>query len=231
MSNPTIAQRLAAVHERIAAAAIAARRKPASVRLVAVSKTVDAAAVGEALAAGQLAFAENRVQELTAKAALLPAECEWHLIGHLQHNKARAAVRTATWIHSVDSIELLERLDRIAAEEERRPKVLLQVNLTGEKSKSGFTPMEVLAATAVVRACTHLDCQGFMTMAGLDADEAALRACFSGLRKLRDGVAPRYGLPLRELSMGMSGDYEVAIAEGATMVRIGTAVFGPRQAL
>ncbi len=228
MSNPSIEQRLAGVRERIAAAARAAGRLPETVRLVAVSKTVDAAAVGEALAAGQRAFGENRVQELAAKAAALPGDCEWHLIGHLQQNKARAAVQDAAWIHSVDSLDLLERLDRIAGEEGRRPRVLLQVNMTGEATKSGLVPEAVPAVVAAARACANLSCRGFMTMAEFEADEAALRACFGGLRRLRDEVAERCGMDLPELSMGMSGDYEIAIAEGATMVRVGTAIFGPR---
>ncbi len=228
MSNSTIAQRLATVQERIAAAARAAGRDPASVRLVAVSKTVDAEAVREALAAGQVAFGENRVQELANKVAALPEGCEWHLIGHLQNNKARTAVRAASWIHSVDSLELLERLDRIAGEEGCRPRILLQVNVTGEEAKSGLAPEAVPAAVEAARACANLDCQGFMTMAEFDADEAALHACFAGLRQLRDAMAARYGMALPELSMGMSGDFEIAIAEGATLVRVGTAIFGSR---
>lgn len=228
MSNPSIEQRLASVRERIAEAARAAGRLPETVRLIAVSKTVDAAAVGEAHAAGQRAFGENRVQDLAGKAAALPGDCEWHLIGHLQQNKARAAVQAAAWIHAVDSLDLLARLDRIAGEEGLRPKVLLQVNLTGEATKSGLAPEAVAAVVEAARACANLSCRGFMTMAEFAADEAALRACFGGLRRLRDDLAARCGMALPELSMGMSGDYEIAIAEGATMVRVGTAIFGPR---
>lgn len=228
MSNPCIEQSLAIVRERIAAAALGAGRSPESVRLIAVSKTVDAAAVGAALAAGQRAFGENRVQELAAKATALPEDCEWHLIGHLQKNKVRAAVQFAAWIHSVDSLDLLERLDRISGEEGRRPKVLLQVNMTGEATKSGFSPEQAALAVEAVRACGNLACRGLMTMAEFDADEVALRACFGGLRRLRDEFAARHGLALPELSMGMSGDFETAIAEGATLVRVGTAIFGSR---
>ncbi|MBT3286202.1 MAG: YggS family pyridoxal phosphate-dependent enzyme [Victivallales bacterium] len=228
MSTPKIQQRLATTQARVAEAAAEVGRPPESVRLVAVSKTVDAAAVREAYEAGQRRFGENRVQELARKVTELPDDCEWHLIGHLQKNKARAAVLAADWIHSVDSQGLLERLDRIAGEAGRRPCILLQVNITAEESKSGFTPEELPAAVAFVVTCDHLDCQGLMTMAAFDADEGILRASFARLRNLRDAMAERFGLPLPELSMGMSGDFEAAIAEGATLVRIGTAIFGRR---
>ena len=228
MSTPKIQQRLATTQARVAGAATEAGRPPESVCLVAVSKTVDVAAVREAYEAGQRRFGENRVQELARKVTALPDDCEWHLIGHLQKNKARAAVAAADWIHSVDSQELLERLDRIAGEECRRPCILLQVNITGEEAKSGFAPAELPAAVAFAATCDHLDCQGLMTMAQFDADEGTLRASFAGLRQLRDAMAERFGLPLPELSMGMSGDFEAAIAEGATLVRIGTAIFGRR---
>jgi pyridoxal phosphate enzyme (YggS family) len=227
MSTPTIAQRLAATNLRIAQAASAAGRDPKTVRLVAVSKTVDADAVREAYAAGQRAFGENRVQELASKMANLSADCEWHMIGHLQKNKARAAVQAA-WIHSVDSVDLLQRIDRIAGEEGCCPNVLLQVNITGEESKSGLSPEEVPAGVELALGCGNLNCRGFMTMAEFGADEAGLRACFAGLRELRDRMANQFGTELPELSMGMSGDFEAAIAEGATLVRIGTAIFGPR---
>jgi pyridoxal phosphate enzyme (YggS family) len=227
MSTPTIAQRLAATNLRIAQVAGAASRDPQAVRLVAVSKTVDADAIREAYAAGQRAFGENRVQELADKAAVLPADCEWHMIGHLQKNKVRAAVQAA-WIHSVDSLDLLQRIDRIAGEEGRRPNVLLQVNITGEESKSGLSPDGAVGAVELALGCANLTCKGLMTMAEFGADESGLRACFAGLRELRDRLASRFGAALPDLSMGMSGDFEAAIAEGATLVRIGTAIFGPR---
>ena len=229
MSSATIGQRLAATRARVAEAAASGGRAPDSVRVVAVSKTVEAPAIREAYGSGQRAFGENRVQELARKAGILPGDCEWHLIGHLQGNKARLAVQSADWIHSVDSVDLLCRLDRIAGEEGRRPRVLLQVNVTGEASKSGLALPEVPLAVESAVGCAHLDCRGLMTMAEFAAEETALRAAFAALRDLRDRMAERFGVALPELSMGMSGDFEAAIAEGATMVRIGTAIFGARQ--
>lgn len=220
---------LAQVRGRIATLAAAAGRAPESVRLVAVSKTVAAEAVRQALAAGQTEFGENQVQELTRKAQVLGGACTWHLIGHLQSNKVRPAVRAAAWIHSVDSTALLERIDRIAAEEGRCPIVLLQVNLSGETTKSGAPPDRVEELVLCARRCTHLSCRGLMTMAPFEAPESVLHSVFGGLRELRDRLQDRTGVPLPELSMGMSGDYPVAIEEGATLVRIGTAIFGPRQ--
>ena len=230
MSTEELARSLAAVNERIEAAAVAAGRAPDAARLVAVSKTVGEIRVRAAYGLGQRAFGENRVQELKRKAGCLPSDCEWHLIGHLQRNKVRDAVRTATWIHSVDSIPLLQRVERIAGEEERRPRILIQANISAETTKHG---VDVAAARAVLEetlVCEHLDCCGFMTMAPYGAAEGDLRRIFGALRELRDTCAAEFGRPLPELSMGMSGDYETAVAEGATLVRIGTAVFGARTA-
>ena len=228
MSTDQTKENLATVQARIAGAARACGRDPAGVRLVAVSKTVEPAVIQAAYDAGQRAFGENRAQDLQRKALALPPDCEWHMIGHVQTNKVRPVVRLAAWIHSVDSPALLERLERIAAEEGRRPRVLIEINVAGELNKTGAPVAAAEALLATALACPHLDCRGFMTMAPYGADSGQLRHVFGGLRDLRDRLAAATGAALPELSMGMSGDFEVAIEQGATMVRVGTAIFGAR---
>jgi len=228
MSGVDISTALAQVRSQIAAATAAAGRDPQAVRLVAVSKTVGAEAVWRAMAAGQTEFGENQVQELVRKEQTVPGPCTWHLIGHLQGNKVRLAIRAAAWIHSVDSVPLLERIERVAGEEGRCPAVLLQVNLSGEASKSGLHPGQAEGALRCALRCRNLSCRGLMVMAPFDAPEAQLHTVFGGLRQLRDRLQDSTGTALPELSMGMSGDFAVAIREGATLVRIGTAIFGPR---
>ncbi len=228
MSTGEIVDRLTAVRRQIAAAAEEAGRDPLTVRLVAVSKTVGPEAVRAALAAGQRDFGENQVQELVRKADVLPPECTWHLIGHLQGNKARPAVAAATCLHAVDSADLIERLDRVAATAPRRPTILLQVNVSGERSKSGVSLAEAMGLLRAALRCEHLTCRGLMTMAPFAASPAELRQVFGGLRHLRDCLQEETGVPLPELSMGMSRDFRIAIHEGATLVRIGTAIFGAR---
>jgi pyridoxal phosphate enzyme (YggS family) len=228
MSTVDILGNLTAVRQQITAAAEAAGRDPHTVRLVAVCKTVGPEAVRQALAAGQCDFGENQVQPLVHKAAQLPPECTWHLIGHLQGNKVRPAVTTAACLHAVDSVDLLERIDRIAATEQRCPTVLLQVNISGEPTKSGVIPADAAGLLHCARHCEHLTCRGLMTMAPFEASETELGQVFGGLRRLRDRLQDESGVSLPELSMGMSGDFRIAIREGATLVRIGTAIFGPR---
>jgi pyridoxal phosphate enzyme (YggS family) len=224
-----VKEQLKAVIDRISDFEKAANRKPGEVRLIAVSKTFPAAAVQAALEAGQLRFGENKVQELEEKAPVLPPDIEWHLIGHLQSNKALKAVTLASCIHSVDSIKLLNRLDRLAAENNKKPGILLEINVSCEESKFGITDEKevMLLAQEAVKA-GNLSFKGLMTMAPFDADEHTLRSVFSGLRNLRDRIEKEFGVKLPELSMGMSSDYEAAIKEGATLVRIGTAIFGRR---
>lgn len=222
-----IQDNLKAVGERIEVALARAGRAPGTARLLAVSKTFAPEVIQKAYDAGQRSFGENRVQELVAKAPALPSDCEWHLIGHLQRNKVRQALGVATWIHSVDSPALLERIQRLAEEVGAAPKLLLEVNVSGEESKIGFVPDTVEAALAEMPA-GPAECVGLMTMAPLGADERTLRSIFGGLRQLRDSLQDRLGMPLPELSMGMSSDLEAAIAEGATIVRVGTAIFGRR---
>ncbi|HPY91507.1 MAG TPA: YggS family pyridoxal phosphate-dependent enzyme [Lentisphaeria bacterium] len=222
-----IQDNLKAVNERIEEALARAGRAPRTTRLLAVTKTFTPEVIQEAYRAGQRSFGENRVQELAAKAPALPPDCEWHLIGHLQRNKVRQALGFATWIHSVDSPALLERIQRLADEVGAAPKLLLEVNVSGEESKIGFAPDAVEAALAEMPA-GPAECVGLMTMAPLGADEGTLHSIFGGLRQLRDRLQDRLGMPLPELSMGMSSDLEAAIAEGATIVRVGTAIFGRR---
>ncbi len=225
----SVADNLLEVRDSLAEAALAAGRDPASVRLLAVSKTFPASDVLEAYAAGQRLFGENRVQELEVKAPALPKDIEWHLIGHLQSNKAAKAVALASWIHSIDSERLLERAGRIAAESGARPGVLLEVNVSGEESKFGARDLDAALRLAEKAAGTaSLRFAGLMAMAPLDADEALRRRVFSGLRELRDRMERELSIKLPELSMGMSLDFKEAVMEGSTIVRIGTAIFGGR---
>lgn len=223
----SFAQRLQAVREEIARVALAAGRSPESVRLLAVSKTFPAAAVREAYAAGLRCFGENKIQELELKRPQLPGDIEWHFIGHLQSNKAARAVELADWIHSVDSLKLLSRLDRLAGERNRRPVILIEVN-SGETEKSGVDYAALPELAAAAANAEHLDWRGLMTMAPLSADPAVWRRAFERLRSTRDELECRLGVKLPELSMGMSGDFPAAVAAGATLVRIGSALFGSR---
>lgn len=227
----TIADRLTEVRSRIAAAARSAGRDPASVRLIAVSKTFSIDLVREAYAAGQRDFGENRVQEALQKIQeATDLQVSWHLLGHLQTNKARRAASTFAAIQSVDTVELLHKLDAAAAEAGAAPELLIQVDLAGEARKFGAPPSEVprlFDAAARMRAARIV---GVMTLPPLPEQPEDARPWFTQLRELRDGWLAS-GVPpsmLRELSMGMSGDYEVAVQEGATMVRVGTAIFGRR---
>lgn len=225
MSN--IAANIAAVQERLANALQRAGRRHDDARLLAVSKTCPADTVQEAYAAGLRCFGENRVQELCDKAPKLPADCEWHLIGHLQQNKVRPALEHARWLHAVDSVALAQRIQRLAGDLSVAPTLLLEVNISGEESKFGLAPDAVEAVLTALQGGPGC-CRGLMTVAPLHASERELHAVFAGLRTLRDQLVARTGMALPELSMGMSGDMEIAVAEGATIVRIGTAIFGRR---
>jgi len=227
----TIAGRLTAILERIDAAARSAGRDPSSVRLIAVSKTFPLAAIREAWAAGHRDFGENRVQEALRKiddASDLPLR--WHLIGHLQTNKARRAVEAFSTIQSVDSVELLEKLDRMAVDAGAAPELLIQVDLARESTKFGAPPDEARRLVDAAERCRAVRTVGLMTLPPLPDTPEDARPWFRQLRELRDRWMAD-GVPaamLRELSMGMSGDFEVAVQEGATMVRVGTAIFGSR---
>jgi pyridoxal phosphate enzyme (YggS family) len=225
-----IAERLAAIRERVAEAARKADRSPADITLVAVSKTHPAETVREAFEAGQRVFGENRVQEIVAKAPLLPSHLRWHLIGHLQKNKIRKVLPLVELIHGVDSLELARDIDRVAAELGLFPRILLEVNVSGEESKFGFNPDILRTQLRDLLALPRVQVEGLMTIAPWAEDPEEVRPVFSRLRILRDEYATRSGSPLSTLSMGMSGDFEVAISEGATLVRVGTSIFGTRPA-
>jgi PLP dependent protein len=225
----TIAENLEAVRLRIAAACAKAGRAPEGVRLLAVSKTHGPEAVRGAAACGQTLFAENRVQEAAAKIPECPERLEWHLIGHLQSNKAAPAARLFDWVHSVDSAKLLEALDRQACEAGRTLKVLVQVNVSGEHAKSGLAPAAVPEVLGLGNRLRNVQVCGVMTIPPLAEDPEKARPYFRRLRELRDGWTAALGMDLPELSMGMTHDLEVAIEEGATFVRVGTGIFGARE--
>jgi hypothetical protein len=225
----TIRERLLHGHERIRAAARRAGRDPASVTLVAVSKTVPAEVIRQALDAGVRILGENRVQEAKEKIAALPEAATWHLVGHLQTNKAKLAVQLFEMIHSVDSVKLLQALDRHGSEAGKRLRCLVEVNLGGEASKSGTMEADARDLIGAARDLAHVQVEGLMTIPPLLPDPEEVRPYFRRLRALRDTLQGE-GCSLAELSMGMTHDFEVAIEEGATLVRIGTAIFGPRVA-
>jgi pyridoxal phosphate enzyme (YggS family) len=226
----TIADNLSSIQERIGTAALRAARNPAEIRLVAVSKTVSAENIQQAIAAGVTILGENYVQEARNKIARVGKQVEWHFIGHLQSNKARYAVDLFSMIHSVDRLSLAEELDQAANKNGKIVPILIQVNISGEESKSGIDPQETLQLLKRIAGLQHLSIQGLMTMPPWFEDPEDARPYFIALRKLRDKLSREKmpGIALQELSMGMSGDFEVAIEEGATLVRIGTAIFGPR---
>ena len=219
-------RRIAAVREEIAAACAAVGRSPDAVELVAVTKTVPADVVRAALAAGLTTFGENRVQEADQKIPAVGGGA-WHLIGHLQRNKARTAVQRFTCIQSVDSPRLARRLE--AVRENRPVNVLAQVNLTGAPTQEGVSPADLGRLCEVIDRETGLTLRGLMTIGPLGGELSGLRACFRELREARDALRPQFpNQPLTELSMGMTDDFGAAIAEGSTMIRVGRAIFGSR---
>jgi pyridoxal phosphate enzyme (YggS family) len=217
--------------EKIAAAATAAGRSPESVRLIPASKSVPPERLRDFFDAGQKVFGENRIQEARAKIPLLPSSCRWHFIGGLQRNKVRDAVAWFDLIHSVDSLALLEEIDLKARAAGKIQQVLIEVNVAGESSKHGCRPEE--AGTLIARAqnLAAVEVLGLMTVAPYHEDPELARPSFAQLRRLRDHLEAEHGWRLPELSMGMTHDYAVAIAEGATMVRIGSGLFGTRPPL
>ena len=226
-----IKQRLARVRERIAGAAERAGRRPSEITLVAVSKTVAPATIQLAVDAGAADLGENRVQEAAAKTPLLNGgPIRWHLIGHLQSNKARLAIQTFDVIHTVDSVRLAEKLDSLASEAHRRPSVLVQVDFAHEETKSGADEADVPEIITALDRCESLRLCGLMTLPPLSESTEAARPYFRRLRDFltRINVERAPESKLIQLSMGMSHDFEVAIEEGATMVRVGTAIFGER---
>lgn len=217
------------VRGRIAAACERAGRSPDEVEIIAVTKTHGAEVVKEAWDAGLTIVGENKVQEAAWKKPASVSGPSWHLIGHLQSNKVRHALELFDFIHSVDSVKLADRINLIADETGASPHILLEVNVSGEKSKSGMKPEEVKPAVEhIVAECPRVTLEGFMTMAPFSENPEDARPYFRRLRELRDSLESELGVGLPRLSMGMSGDYEVAVEEGATWVRLGTVLFGER---
>lgn len=219
---------LTAIHEKIGAAAKRTGRDPSSIRLVAVSKTHPTEAVAAAVAVGQRVFGESRVQEAREKIPSCPPGLEWHFIGHLQKNKVRQALPLFSFFHSIDSAALAQAMDRIAGETGQTIDGLFEVNISGEATKHGFTPEQLRKEFAALSGLPHLRIRGLMTMAPYSENSEDARPVFRALRELRDELQATHGRPLPELSMGMSGDFEPAIEEGATLVRIGSSIFGTR---
>ncbi len=227
----SVAENLERVRERIAAACARAGRDPRGVRVVAVSKTQPADAVTEAITAGADAIGENRVQEAAAKRPLVRGTAPWHLIGPLQRNKAKPALELFDVIETVDRLELAERLEALLAPQGRVLPIFLEVNVGGEPQKSGVAPADAAALAARVAArCPHLSVRGVMTVPPYDPHPERSRPAFAALRRLAAEVERGTGLAALELSMGMSEDFEVAVEEGATLVRLGRVVFGERRA-
>ena len=227
-----IAANLNEVRERIASAAMRAGRDPNEIKLVAVSKTHPGSVIQDAIGAGLAVFGENKVQEAELKIGDVGREgTEWHLVGHLQSNKARKAVQLFDVVQSVDSLELAQRLERICEEDNRAVlSVLVQVDLAGEATKSGIPEFELGELVEFLRGCKHLRFEGLMALPPFFDDPEATRPYFRRLRKIRDRLLSigAFANGRGELSMGMSHDLEVAIEEGATIVRVGTAIFGER---
>ena len=217
-----------AIHQRIASACGRVGRDPASVTLVTVSKGHPPELVRAAAALGQRVFGENRVQEARVKVEECPGHLRWHLIGHLQSNKCRHAVELFEMIESVDSLPLAEEINKWADREGKRLPILLEVNIAGESSKFGFKPEQLLSALKQINDLPKIEIHGLMTIAPWTPEPEKVRSVFRQLRELKEEAEAILGAPLPHLSMGMSGDFEVAIEEGATIVRIGTALLGAR---
>ena len=225
-----IAGRLQEIRRRIEAAARRAGRDPAEVTLVGVSKTVPAERIEEAIGAGLLDLGENRVQEARDKASLLPGTVRWHLVGHLQGNKASHAARLFQVIHSIDSADLLRRIDQAAVAADRRIEALIQVDLAGEPTKFGAREEALDRILEAAATCGRVTVRGLMILPPYDPDPGKARPYFRRLRGLLEAARGRHpGLRLDWLSMGMTEDFEVAIEEGATLVRVGRALFGERR--
>lgn len=223
-----IQQRLDGVRHRIEEACARAGRDPDTVQLVAVSKTYPPEMVAEAASCGCTCFGESRVVEALAKIDACPGHLEWHFVGHLQRNKVPQVVSSFSLIHAVDSLRLMERIESCAAETGRCVAVCIEVNVSGESSKFGVAPEAVSGLLELVNAMPHVEVRGLMTMAPFNPDPEAARPYFRRLREYRDRWARQSGFALETLSMGMSNDFETAIEEGATLVRVGTDIFGKR---
>lgn len=227
-----IAENLVEVRERISRAIQKSGREPDSARLITVSKQISVDRIEEARAAGAVVFGENKIQEAIPKIEQMGAEgIFWHFIGHLQKNKIKFLDERFDLIHSVDSFEVAEKIAKHYHSENRVQRILLQVNVSGEAAKFGMEPKELEKQMAEFFQLQGIQVEGLMTIPPFDSDPENSRRHFSRLRELREQYEKQNGLPLNELSMGMSNDFEVAVEEGATLVRVGTAIFGPRPKL
>ena len=225
---PTIKENLLKVMVRIEEAARRARRDPGGIKLVAVSKTVEPARIKEAIEAGISVLGENYVQEARKKIEEIGRGVTWHFIGHLQSNKAKSAIHLFDMIHSVDNLSLAKELNRRAEQEDRTVRALIEVNLAQEATKFGTDEEKLFDLARGMLQLNHLSLEGLMTMPPYFDDPERGRPYYVKLRELREKMVQE-GIPIKELSMGMSNDFEIAIEEGATYVRIGTAIFGPRE--
>lgn len=223
-----IAENLAQVQQRISVACERSGRSPKEVQLVAVGKKFTAQVIKEAADCGLNLFGENRVQEAKIKIPDCPGHLRWHFIGNLQTNKCKDAVALFDMLHAVDSLHLAEELNKRCEQLAKVMPVLLEVNVSGEGSKHGFTPKDAIEATQAFFDFPKLELHGLMTMAPFSRQAESARPYFRKLRELKSDCEDKLGAPLPELSMGMSGDYEIAIEEGATLIRLGTTLFGPR---
>lgn len=224
-----IQENLERVRERIAQAAAKAGRAVDEIELVAITKTHDAEKVREAIEGGHTLFGESRVQEARVKIPELPSNLRWHFVGHLQKNKIRHALPLFELIHSVDSLALAQDMNRVAEEEGSHPRVLLEVNMAGEGSKFGFQPDKLREQMETLLALNRLSILGLMTIAPLAPEAEASRKYFVQLRELGDRLQIEFHVDLTQLSMGMTNDFAIAVEEGATLVRVGTAIFGERR--
>lgn len=223
-----IAENLQLLKNRIDKICSSVNRNPNEIKLIAVSKTFGVDSINEAKDAGQLDFGENKAQELVSKFDILQNEVTWHFIGHLQKNKVKYAVRTADYIHSVDSLSLAEEIQKYSEKFGKKQKILIQAKTSEEESKSGVVDKEELIKIAeYCSKASNLDLIGLMTIAPFTDDQDLIRKSFGDLRKLKEEMNSK-GFGISELSMGMTSDYEIAIEEGATMLRIGSAIFGAR---
>ncbi len=226
-----IGDNLERVRAQIAVAAARSGRQPGEIELIAISKTHEAARIREAHEAGQDVFGESRVQEARAKIPELPSSLRWHFVGHLQKNKIRHALPMFELFHSVDSLALAQDMNRVAEEAGMHPRVLLEVNVAGEGSKFGFAPNKLRSEMESLLSIPRLSIEGLMTIPPIAEEAEASRKYFAEIRKLRDALEKEFSMKLPQLSMGMTNDFTVGIEEGATMVRVGTAIFGARATL
>ena len=223
-----ISENLNKVEEKIAETCIKCGINRSEIRLIAVSKTQSVQTIDDAVKTGIKDFGENKAQELRDKSDLISGDFRWHFIGHLQTNKVKYVIKAAEYIHAIDSIKLAEEVNRKAEQIRKRQKILLEIKTSAEATKSGFeNEKNIFEAVEFCKNCSNLDLVGLMTMAPYTEDEKIIRDCFVQLRGLKEKLN-NSGFALSELSMGMTNDYQIAIEEGATMLRIGTAIFGDR---